>query len=184
MDQRLLIKTFAELADTSVDDFDVGEFLQLLVDQCVNLLGVSAASVSLIDSSGRTEATAASSQTVRLLDLFMPHNEGGPGRGCLTTGSVVECPDLDASMNPWPVFARAAVSRGFRAVHALPLRLRSKGLGTVVLFNAEPGNLDSATTEVAQAMADIAVIRLAQERSARELDDMNRKFQTALEIER
>ncbi|MEO7195507.1 MAG: GAF domain-containing protein, partial [Pseudonocardiaceae bacterium] len=45
-----LARTFVELADTLVDEFDLVEFLHLLVDRCVELLEVSAAGLLLGDS--------------------------------------------------------------------------------------------------------------------------------------
>ena len=45
MDADLLSDTFVELADTMIDDFDVIDFLHLLTDRSVMLLGASAAGV-------------------------------------------------------------------------------------------------------------------------------------------
>jgi len=49
MDQELLSDTFVELADTMVADFDVIDFLHLLSDRSMQLLGASAAGVMLAD---------------------------------------------------------------------------------------------------------------------------------------
>jgi hypothetical protein len=49
MDQELLSDTFVELADTMVAGFDVIDFLHLLSDRSVQLLGASAAGVMLAD---------------------------------------------------------------------------------------------------------------------------------------
>ena len=43
MAQVQLSDVFVEMADTLVDDFDVLDFLHVLADRCVQLLGVSAA---------------------------------------------------------------------------------------------------------------------------------------------
>ena len=180
MDQQRLITAFVELADTLVDEFDTFEFLELLVDHCVGLLDISAAGVLLIDSRGRLEATASSSENVRLMELFTLQNEDGPGRDCFDSGAPVDHPDLGSAMERWPVFAPAAVDQGFLAVHALPMRLRSDVLGTLILFNDTPGDFDSAMTGMAQAMTDIAVIGLVQERSVRKREIVNRQLQTAL----
>ena len=45
MDQELLTDTFVDLADTMVADFDLIDFLHLLSDRAVQLLGASAAGV-------------------------------------------------------------------------------------------------------------------------------------------
>jgi len=40
-------RAFVSLADTMVDEFDLAEFLHMLVDHCVDLLGIDAAGVLL-----------------------------------------------------------------------------------------------------------------------------------------
>lgn len=51
MNQQLLAKTFVELADNLVADFDLIDFLRLLTDRCVGMLDASAAGVLLADRS-------------------------------------------------------------------------------------------------------------------------------------
>jgi len=63
-----LARTFVELADTLVDDFDVVEFLHMLVDRCVELLDVSAAGLLLGDSSDRLRVMASSAENIHLLE--------------------------------------------------------------------------------------------------------------------
>jgi hypothetical protein len=48
------------MADTLVDDFDVIEFLHVLFERCVQLLGVSAAGLLLSDQRGTLQVVAAS----------------------------------------------------------------------------------------------------------------------------
>jgi hypothetical protein len=61
MDTDLLSDTFVELADTMVADFDVIDFLHLLTDRAVALLGAAAAGVLLADPRGELRVAAASS---------------------------------------------------------------------------------------------------------------------------
>src|SRR5690606_6151220 len=58
---------FVELADTLVDDFDVLEFLHVLAERSVQLLGVSAAGLLLTNEQGALQVVAASSERTRLL---------------------------------------------------------------------------------------------------------------------
>ena len=48
----LLARTFVDLVDTLVDDFDVVELLTLVADRCVEVLDVSAAGLMLVAPEG------------------------------------------------------------------------------------------------------------------------------------
>lgn len=58
---------FATLADTLVDEFDVVEFLDMFTGRCVELLGVPAAGVLLVDNRGTVNLVGASSEAARQL---------------------------------------------------------------------------------------------------------------------
>ena len=60
-EQRLL-DTFVVLADTMVDDYDIIDFLQLLAERCVELLGTSEAGVMLADGAGQLRHAACSNE--------------------------------------------------------------------------------------------------------------------------
>ncbi len=75
-----LARTFVELADTLVDDFDVVEFLHMLVDRCVELLDVSAAGLLLGDSCDRLRVMASSAENIHLLE--QPSPGSGPCTPC------------------------------------------------------------------------------------------------------
>ncbi len=138
MNQQLLAKTFVELADNLVADFDLIDFLRLLTDRCVGLLGASAAGVLLADREGQLRVMAASDEQVRLLELFQLQNDEGPCLECCRTGTPVIVPDLSAETVRWPRFAVAVQRSGFAAVQALPMRLRDEVVGALNLFHASP----------------------------------------------
>jgi transcriptional regulator with GAF, ATPase, and Fis domain len=177
-DERL-VETFVELADTLVDEFDVIDFLHLLVDRSVELLDVDAAGLLLADQHGRLQLIASSNEQVRLLELFQLQNDDGPCLDAFRSGTRVSAADLSAA-DGWPRFAEAAADAGFAAVDALPMRLRKELIGALNLFRVEPGDLDGPALRTAQALVDVATIGLLQERSLRHQEILTEQLQTAL----
>jgi GAF domain-containing protein len=180
MDQELLSDTFVDLADTLVADFDVIDFLHLLSDRSVQLLGASAAGVMLADPRGQLRLVAASSEAVRLLEMFQLEGEEGPCLETIRTGQLVMEPDLRHAQQRWPRFTPAALRAGFIAVHALPMRLREQVLGGLNLFHDQPGPFDPADVRIGQALADTATIGLLHERNLRRAEIVGEQLQAAL----
>lgn len=180
MDLELLSDTFVELADTMVAGFDVIDFLHLLSDRSVELLGASAAGVLLADPRGQLRLVAASSEAARLLELFQLQDDEGPCLDAIRTGQPVAETDLGQAGQRWPRFAPQAVQAGFAAVHAVPMRLRHQVIGGLNLFREQPGALDAADARVGQALADIATIGLLHERNLRRSEILSEQLQAAL----
>ena len=180
MDTDLLSDTFVDLADTMVADFDVIDFLHLLTDRSVALLGASAAGVMLADPRGELRVAAASSEEAGLLELFQLQNDQGPCLDCFRTGRAVTATDLAGPAPRWPRFAEAAVRSGFATVEALPMRLRDQVVGALNLFRAAPGGLDPADLRIGQALADVATIGLLHERNVRRRETVAEQLQAAL----
>jgi GAF domain-containing protein len=180
MDGELLSDAFVELADTMVADFDVIDFLHLLTRRSVQLLDASAAGVLLADPRGELRVVAASTEAVRVLELFQLQNDQGPCLDCFRTGVPVAASELTAAGQIWPQFAAAACQAGFGAVQALPMRLRMQVIGALNLFRATPGDFTGEDVRVGQALADVATIGLLQERSTRRSETLNEQLQGAL----
>jgi len=180
MDDERLVETFVELADTLIDEFDVIDFLHLLVDRCVQLLDVDAAGLLLTDHHGTLQLIASSNEQVRVLELFQLQNDEGPCLDAFRTGTRVSQADLTTADERWPRFTEAAADAGFAAVDALPMRLRKEVLGALALFRAEAGELDRTALRTAQALVDVATIGLLQERSLRHQEILTEQLQTAL----
>jgi GAF domain-containing protein len=182
MKERQLAGVFVEIADTLVDDFDVIEFLQLVADRCVSVVGVSAAGLMLTDLRGALRLVAASSEEIKLLELFQLQSDQGPCLECFHTGRPVIITDLSGlEAHRWPRFAAEAVRTGFMSVHALPMRLRDEVIGALNLFHREPSGLTDDTLAVAQALADVATIGLMQERVIRRAGVLAEQLQSALQ---
>ncbi len=176
-----------ELADTLVDDFDVVDLLALLVDRSVELLDASAAGIVLVEAGGALPLMASTSEAIELVELFQVQNEEGPCLDCSRSGRPVVVEDLAAEIERWPRFVPFALDSGFRAAHALPMRLRGRILGALNLFRSEPGGLGGADITAGQALADVATIAVLQTRAVRDAhvvaDQLEEALQSRVAIE-
>jgi GAF domain-containing protein len=175
-----LARTFVELADSLVADFDVVELLTLLADRCVDVLGVGAAGLMIVGADGELRVMASSSEAMRVLELFEVQAQEGPCFDCHRSGVTVFEDDLRDTSGRWPRFEAEALAAGFRSVRALPMRLRGTVVGALNLFQAEAGPMLPADVAAAQALADVATIALLQHRAAREAQVLNDQLNQAL----
>ena len=178
--EALLARTFVELADTLVADFDVVDLLTLLADRCVDVLEVDAAGLMLVAPDGDLRVMASSSEAMRMLELFELQSQEGPCLDCYRTGLPVVNQDLATLNSRWPRFAAEALAAGFHSVHALPLRLRGAVIGALNLFHVEAGRMRQADVDAAQALADVATIAILQHRAALEAQVVNEQLNHAL----
>lgn len=170
---------FVELTDTLVDDFDIIDFLDRLAVRCVELLGVSACGLLLVDHRGALNLLAASTEQARLLELFELQNSEGPCLEAFQGGVAVNGHDLDDDER-WPRFSPAARAAGFTSVTALPMRLRQEVIGAMNLFSAGQKAPDADTLELGQAFANAATIGILHQRALRRREVVAEQLQGAL----
>lgn len=175
-----IARTFVELADTLVDEFDLADFLHMLVEHCVDLLGVSAAGVLLTDQRGSARMAAASSERAELLEVFAAETNGGPCIECIRTGAPVRSTRLAADAERWPRYVAAAEACGFSAVHVLPMRLRRDVIGALSLLSTHTDGVEQTMSALGQALADVATIGILQQRSIEHSHQLTEQLQTAL----
>jgi len=178
--ETMLARTLVELADTLVADFDVVEVLTLLTDGCIDVLDVGAAGLMLVAPEGDLRVMAASSEAMRVLELFELQSQEGPCLDCYRTGQPIVNQDLATVNGRWPRFAAEALAAGFHSVHALPMRLRGSVIGALNLLHIEPGEMRHADIAAAQAMADVATIAILQHRATLEAQVINEQLNHAL----
>ncbi len=185
--EELLARTFVELADTLVDDFDVVELLTLLAHRCVEMLDVAAAGLMLVGPEGDLRVVASSSEEMRLVELFEIQSQEGPCPECYRTGEAAVTEDLSADDLRWPKFGPVAMKAGFKSAEALPMRLRGVTIGALNLFRSENGPLAETDRVAAQAMADVATIAILQHRAAIQahlvVDQLNHALNSRVLIE-
>jgi GAF domain-containing protein len=174
-----LVHAFVALADTLVDDYDVVEFAQELVEDCVSLLDVHSAGLLLADLRGGLQMLASTSEQTRMLELLQLQSDAGPCLEAYRTGQQVLVDDVDADTR-WPEFVTRASAEGFGSVIAIPLRLRTERIGALNLFRRAPGRMTDSDLLVAQALADVATIGILHQRVLTRGALVNSQLQTAL----
>jgi hypothetical protein len=175
-----LAHVFPELADTLVDDFDVVEFLSMVVDRTAELLDASEVGLVLVDQHGALRVMASSTERMLDIELFELQADEGPFQDAVQTGEQILNIDLEAADDRWPQFSPRARAVGFRTAHALPMRLRDQRIGAVNIFSTERQVIDPIDVSIAQAFADVATIGILQERAQRREADLIEQLQHAL----
>lgn len=171
---------FVKLTDTLVADYDVLDLLHALVEVSVDLLDAAAAGLLLADPHGELQVLASTSERSQLVEILQLRAGAGPCVECYQTGKLVAVEDIGALNEKWLEFQTAALSQGFRSVHAVPLRVHGKTIGAMGLFGEHPGALTREDCAIGQALADVATISILQERTVRESTLVNEQLQRAL----
>ena len=182
MDRReeWLARTFVELADTLVADYDVVDFLSTLAERCAELLESVEVGLVLLDRQGGLQVMASSTERMRVAELFEVQNQEGPCFDCQRGGEQVLNKPLESAGARWPRFGPMARGAGFQMVHALPLRLRQDVIGAMNIFDTELKEMTPRQVNISQALADAATIGILQERSVRQQIDVAGQLQGAL----
>jgi GAF domain-containing protein len=177
---RDLTDAFVSIANTMVEGGDVVDSLSVLTGDCARLLDIDSAGLLIADSRGVLQLVAVSSEQARILELFQLQRDEGPCRDCFHSGDPVTVPDVRLETGRWPQFAPAATTAGFVSVHALPMRLRDKRLGTLGLFGTAPGLLDDEDLRLGQALAHVASIAIVAQKAATNIATINEQLKAAL----
>ncbi len=176
-----LAAAFVALADTLAPGRGILDTLQLLVENSTSLTAVVEAGIVLADADGTLHMAATTGKRVSDIELMQLATSSGPCFVAFTTGTNVEVDDIAASRDRWPEFADLAVAKGFRSMHAIPLRLRDQTLGSLNLFSESLGPLSDQDAVLAQAMADVATIGIVQDRMLTSHATINDQLLTALD---
>jgi len=175
-----LARTFVDLADTLVSDFDLVEFLSLLTERCGLLLGDVDVGLMLVDASGSARLMATSNERMVVVELFEIQADEGPCIDTYRSGRPHVNLDLAEVDDRWPQVAPKARTAGYRRTHALPMRLRERIIGAVNILDPADRELDLADLAIAQSMADVATIGILQRWAIEQATELAQQLQTAL----
>jgi GAF domain-containing protein len=180
MDPNRLIATFIELADTLIGDYDVIDYLHMLTERTVELVGADAVGV-LLGSQERLELVAASNEAMRILEQSEMDAMEGPCVEAYTSGAQQAAGDLGTARERWPTISERAMELGFRAVHAFPIRLREDVIGALNVYWKRVGELEEPGVQLGQALADMTAIGISQQRATGRAAEYAQQLQHALD---
>ncbi|MEV1026882.1 GAF and ANTAR domain-containing protein [Streptomyces sp. NPDC050264] len=176
-----IARTFVELADTLVEDYDVIDFLHQLTVRCQELLDVTAAAVFLTHPGPHLHSPAPCDPSPALQSVLDAACSEGPAVDAYGAARTATARDSADSAARWPQFTTALSAAGYTLTTALPMRLRRENIGSLLLLRTgeQPLNADDLT--LAQALADAATIGLIQARTIRQQHTVNEQLHTALQ---
>lgn len=148
----------------------VGAQLDHLVTTAVRLVpGARDAAAKALDDQLKVTVQRHTSELARQIDAVQVDAGEGPYLDTVRGQQTVLMTDTDHERR-WPTFTSRARSLGVGSMLALPLHVRGRVLGVLVLCSPVAGALDDESEQVAQLLACHAAVALAR---ARRLNQLN-----------
>ncbi|MEU2563642.1 ANTAR domain-containing protein [Streptomyces longispororuber] len=176
-----IARTFVELADTLVQDFDVIDFLHQLTARCRDIFALADTAVLLAYPEPEHMYSPApcdpSAALAGVLDLA-PRE--GPALEAYRAAAPVAPGDLARAPADWERFTARARGAGYTYAAAVPMRLRRQTLGSLLLLSSSGNPLPAQDLSTAQAFADAATIGLIHARTPQQTGTVDEQLHTAL----
>ncbi|WP_320780186.1 ANTAR domain-containing protein [Streptomyces sp. CRN 30] len=176
-----IARTFVELADTLVEDFDVIDFLQQMTVRCRELLDITDAAVFLAHPPPHLHSPAPCDPSPALQEVLNTACRQGPALDAHRARRPVTWSDPAEADARWPEFTARLRQAGYVRATAVPMRLREDNLGSLLLLRAGDRPLNADDLALAQALADAATIGLLQARTIHEQHAVNEQLHAALQ---
>lgn len=155
-----IARTFVELADTLVEDFDVIDFLHQTTLRCQELLDITDAAVLLAHPPPHLHSPAPCDPSPALQHVLDTACRQGPALDAHRTLQPVTPIGPDDMAARWPQFASALQHAGHTLATAVPMRLRKDTIGALLLLHTGTQPLNADDLALAQALTDAATIGL------------------------
>ena len=143
-----------------VSDHDMIGTLSQLCDDCSDVMGATAVGIMLSDGNAPLEMMAASNHRATDIELYEIQADQGPCIEAARTGETVVSDSADEIIARWPAFGPRAVTAGFLAAAACPLRWHGDVIGAINVFLPRARALSDDEQRVMQAFADVAAIAI------------------------
>ncbi len=177
--EQTLADMLSEFARTLGTDFPLLGILDHLIDRIVDVLPVTAAGVTLLESGSGPHLIAASSPQALRFEQLQTSTGEGPCVTAYETGTAVAVPDLGIGDSRFPDFCTEAAEAGLAAVFTFPLRHSHGHLGALDLYRDVPGELTPWDTAAAQTLADVTAAYLLHARAREEAVEHAETLRTA-----
>ncbi|WP_413759324.1 ANTAR domain-containing protein [Streptomyces sp. MMBL 11-3] len=176
-----IARTFVELADTLVEDFDLIAFLQQMTVRCQELLDVVDAAVFLSHPGPHLYSPAPCDPGPALQRVLETACVQGPAVEAHRTARAADGHTPGDEGPRWPEFTAHLRQAGYAFATAVPMRLRKETIGSLLLLDSNERPLTADDLALAQALADAATIGLLHSRTIQQQDTVNEQLHTALQ---
>lgn len=181
VDHGALRRVMSDYAAALVDgDYDVTEVLYQLSDQCVTVLDLAGAGVSLRNADGELEFVTATDGRASRMETEQVGLGDGPCFHAFRTGRVIAVADLETD-DRWPEHHRIATAVGYRGVAGVPMPVGRSPIGALNLYDSEPRDWSTEDVEVAGLLANMAAGYVLMARSLADSRTLTEQLQHALD---
>ena len=164
----------------AMGDYDIGQVLFDLSDQCTTILAVDGAGVCLDDGTGVLHfLSATDGRAARLEEAQIVHQDGP----CLTayrTGKLISVDDIDTD-DRWPAYRERAVELGYGSVLGVPMPVRTETIGALNLYRDDAGPWSPEMLDSAATLSNMAAGYVTMARAIDDAKELARQLQHALD---
>ncbi|OXM58353.1 ANTAR domain-containing protein [Amycolatopsis thailandensis] len=175
--ERWVTDTLVELADTLVPALDPTKYWHCVADRYAQLVASSAVHLAAV---GDHPVVINTDDRLGTAPLDRILAEEGPGVDSRDGGEQVVNVLLAEATTRWRRLSQAAVSLGYRSIHAFPFSRREDVLGAVTVLTSETTPLPVADLRIAAALADVATIGMLNHQAIAKLTTTTGQLQGAL----
>lgn len=163
-----LVREFAEMAVQLHDEPGVEETVERVLEYALKAVRCSYAGVLFLHGGRRIESAAVTHQVVREVDTLQMELGEGPDLEVLSDEHSRHIPDFRAETR-WPTWTPHVLQRGIHSMLSIRLFTSDKTVGTLNLYDIEPGAFDHDDRAVATVLARHAAVALSTARNEENL---------------
>lgn len=180
-----LAAVFARFSNVLLTEETVDNALKLITESAVMAVGDAAgAGVSLMDTSGRRNSAASTSQVVAQADNLQYELGQGPCLSAWASGHPVDIADVRTDLR-WPEWGQAANDLGLRSCVSVPLLSGELAFGAIKIYWANPKAASHRLIrllELFAAQASIFLVNLQARERGRMLSEQLKSTLTQRDI--
>jgi GAF domain-containing protein len=160
-------------------EMSVEDGMREIVQTTHSLFDVDGAGLMLCDAAQHLRSVAASDDRFAHLEELQVRHQEGPCIAAFDAKELVSATDLECD-DRWPLFNKAAVSRGVRAVLASPLPYNQEAVGVVAVLSERSRPWSPANELALLAFTDLAALLIASIIQGEEQSELAGQLQGAL----
>jgi GAF domain-containing protein len=172
-------QALTELGKLRFGEMRVEDALHEIVQTTHAIFDVDGAGLMLADTDHHLRNVAVSDERLGHLEELQMRHQEGPCISAFDDKELVGTQDL-AQETRWPLFSRAAVARGVRAVLASPLPYNQDAVGVVAVLSDDPHPWSPEGELALLAFTDLAALLIASMMQGEQQSELAAQLQSAL----